>query len=94
MVVILALLGGAYFYFSGSPKDNSSLLATSEVGSDATVIGTNILVLLNQITSLKIDTALFTSPVYNSLVDHTVPVYEQNVGKKNPFLYSLPAKAK
>ncbi len=34
---------------------------------------------------LKIDPAIFDAPVYRSLVDHTVTVVEQNVGKPNPF---------
>ena len=90
VIAILIIAGGAYFYFSGTPTDTGSLI-TEESSSDAALVGSRVLVLLNQINSLKIDSKFFTSEVYSSLVDHTVPIYEQNVGKSNPFFH--PGKA-
>ncbi len=85
---IIALGVLAYLYFSGTPQDaTGGLDATGAQTSDATVEANKILVLLNQTTALHIDPALFKTPVYMSLVDHTVPVIEQPVGKANPFFY-------
>lgn len=87
LLIVAALLvvgAGVYFFMSGTPTDDSGLIV-EEGGSDASLVGTRILSLLHQINSLKIDSSFFTSEVYSSLVDHTVPIYEQNVGKPNPF---------
>lgn len=97
IITILIILVGAgiYFYLNSTPVDSETALISSDPGAtEASVAGSKVLVLLNQISSLKIDTALFKSPVYNSLVDHTVPIYEQDIGKPNPFLYTLPPRAK
>lgn len=86
-VAVILLVGLAYFYFSGSPSNKeSSLTAADAYQTEASLAGANVLVLLNKISSLHIDPAIFDSPVYKSLVDHTVIVPEQNVGKINPFL--------
>ena len=92
LIVILVIAAGVYFYLNGAPTDSDTLL-TEESGltNDANAAGARVLTLLNQISSLKIDTALFQSSVYASLVDHTVPIYEQNVGKENPF-YRAPGR--
>lgn len=95
IIVCVVLAGLAYFYFAGTPKDDGSFVTTdANASSEAAIAGAQILSLLNQINSLKIDPALFKSPVYSSLVDHTVPIYPQNIGKKNPFFYTPAPKAK
>ncbi len=86
LVIVLIAGAGLYFYMSGTPADDGLLVEEGAVGSgDASAAGSRVLLLLNQISSLKIDNGFFASPVYSSLVDHTVPIYEQNVGKANPF---------
>jgi len=85
----------AYFYFSGTPVDTSAQLVTEgEQASEVTLQATKIVTLLNQTSSLRIDPALFKTAVYKSLVDHTVPVVEQQVGKDNPFFYTVAPPAK
>lgn len=95
IIIALLILGvGAYFYFTGTPTDTDPGLALEGgVSSDASLVGGRVLVLLNQIKVLKIDSEFFRSPAYSSLVDHTVPIYEQNVGKPNPFHNPRPAPA-
>ena len=88
-VIIIAMIAlGAYFYFKGEPSDDlSSSLETqdSPVSADAQAVGTRVLSLLNQINSLKIDASIFDSAVYKTLVDYTITIPEQNVGRPNPF---------
>lgn len=87
IIAVLVLAGLAYFYFSGDPEDTTSLLATDSIASsEATAQATKIIMLLNQTSELKIDPAFFKSAAYKSLVDHTVDVVEQPVGKYNPFV--------
>ena len=88
IVIILIVLGaGAYFYFQGTPSDSASSLSSSATAesTDASAVGTRVLSLLNQINSLKIDTSIFNSLVYRSLVDYSITIPEQNVGRPNPF---------
>jgi hypothetical protein len=86
IVILLAI--GAYFYFTGAPSDKaiSSLDAgAADAAAADQLVGLQVVTLLNQLNSIHIDMALFNSPVYKSLVDHTVTVSEQNVGRPNPF---------
>ncbi|HEY4503878.1 MAG TPA: hypothetical protein VJJ28_02115 [Candidatus Paceibacterota bacterium] len=90
VIVILTLIALTYFYFSGSPTDSSPSLTSDESAkSSAQIVGAQVLVLLNQLNSLNIETKIFDTPVYKSLVDHTVTVLEQRVGKPNPFASSF-----
>jgi hypothetical protein len=86
IIVIVILAGLAYFYLSGTPTDNSSLVEENDPStSDANIAAAHVLTLLNQINSLKINKEFFESPSFKSLTDHTVEVLPQNVGKDNPF---------
>ncbi len=78
-VIVLALV---YFYFSaGEPDTEISALQTQAANVD----GTRVLSLLNQIKSLHIDTKIFESSAYRSLVDYSVEIPETPVGRPNPF---------
>jgi hypothetical protein len=94
--VILVLGAGFYFYMSGSeaPVDDATLGVENTETSDATVAGARVLTILNQVNSLKIDKSLFTSPAYTTLIDHTVPIYDQSIGKTNPFYNPRTVQAK
>ncbi len=87
LILIVLVSLGIYFYYKGTPTDTGSSLTTSStvasVGAQAAA--TRVLMLLNTINSLKIDGEIFKSPVYNSLVDYTITIPEQNVGRPNPF---------
>jgi hypothetical protein len=77
------VIAAIYFFFTMSPSTSSSGLTVSS-DSGATV-GTQVLSLLNQIQSLRIDTTLFNDPAYLSLVDRTVAVPAVEVGRPDPF---------
>ncbi|OHA16484.1 MAG: hypothetical protein A3C79_02605 [Candidatus Taylorbacteria bacterium RIFCSPHIGHO2_02_FULL_45_28] len=82
VIVVIIVLAVAYFYFSGgsAPDDMGTLQSQS-----ATVVGTRVLSLLNQIESLRIDTELFKTPAYQTLVDYSIAIPELPVGRPNPF---------
>jgi hypothetical protein len=93
-VIVVALAGAYYFYQSGSKTatdatsgvDNSSFdtFSNTEEG-DGSVVGADVYSLLGQIQSLKIDPTFFARTVYQSLVDYTVEIPPQPVGRPNPF---------
>ena len=87
--IVILLIGIAiYFYTLGDPNTSSISSLDSQSNEDMTntqAEGANVLMLLNQVNSLKIDATIFNGAVYQSLVDYTVEVPEQPVGRPNPF---------
>lgn len=84
IVVIVIIAAIVYFYYEGSAGPDSSALSL-EAGGNADVVGAQVLGLLNQIQSLKIDRSFFTDPAYQTLRDYSVAIPPQNVGRPNPF---------
>ena len=82
IVIVLAIVGYFYVQGSNSSSTSSSGLVADQQGGDVGLAEVN---LLNQIQNIKIDTALFQNPAYLSLVDHTVAIPAQAVGRPNPF---------
>ncbi|MEI8327937.1 MAG: hypothetical protein WCG02_02260 [Candidatus Taylorbacteria bacterium] len=82
-IIIVAIIG--YFYYMGGQTVSSSTLEISKDTTDAQVAGQRVLGLLNQIRQLRIDTKLFEDPMYRTLMDYTVDVPPQEVGRLNPF---------
>ncbi|MFA6404840.1 MAG: hypothetical protein WCW03_02465 [Candidatus Paceibacterota bacterium] len=80
-IIIIAII--VYFmFFSGTPdiEDQTMLQMTN-----AEETGMDVLSLLNQIQSLRIDSEFFDSTVYKSLQDYSVAIPTQDVGRDNPF---------
>jgi hypothetical protein len=84
---ILAIGALIYFYTMGNPTDSDTLLSVEgtpeSIASEA--IGNRVLTLLQEVNSLNIDATVFNNPVYRSLVDYSIEVPPQNVGRPNPF---------
>lgn len=90
-IALIAIVGISlliYFYYKGTPNDSStsSIETTGTAESyDAKIASERVISLLNEIKSLKIDPSIFNSAVYKSLVDYSITVPEQFVGRVNPF---------
>lgn len=86
IVIVVALVAGVgYFYYSGSKGTDSASMTASTISADTQAVGARILSLLNQIQNLKIDTTVFDDQKFKSLIDYTVAIPQQNVGRPNPF---------
>jgi hypothetical protein len=88
LAIIIVVSLGLYFYFKGTPSEGD--LETLETSGTPEAIqaeeaANKVVAILNQIDSLKIDDSLFSSMTYRSLVDYTITIPEQNVGRPNPF---------
>ncbi len=86
---VIALVALAlFFYYKGNPSDGSlssvNTITTPE-SSEAKIASDKILILLNQISQLQIKDSIFKSAVFNSLVDYSITIPEQPVGRANPF---------
>jgi hypothetical protein len=85
IVIIVAIALIAYFYYEGSaPSASNSLLSASAAPASGD-IGKQVLNLLSQIQSLRIDSTLFSDPGFQTLRDFSVAIPPQNVGRANPF---------
>lgn len=84
VIVAVAFLA-YYFYKSGNSTESSSLLSSSSGQPDASQIGSQVLSLLSQIQSLRIDDSLFSDPGYQTLRDYSVVIPAEDVGRDNPF---------
>jgi hypothetical protein len=83
ILVVIALLGaGIYFYYAGGEAPESPTLG---VDSEVQASADRVLILLNQIRSLKINPDIFSSAAYQTLQDNAVPIPALPVGRTNPF---------
>lgn len=81
LAIVLIVAVAVYFYMQGFKEQESDTLAVSEDNN----IGLQVIALLNQVKSINIDADIFSDPVYVTLMDNTVIVPVQNVGRANPF---------
>ena len=92
IVIVVLVFVLAYFYMSGDSSTSTANTGTLTAGSTYGAVGSSELSLLNQVRSLRIDTALFRDPVFLSLQDYSVSIPPENVGRPNPFA-ALPGEA-
>ncbi len=86
VTIIIVVAGIGYFYFyGGTTPASSGLVQTSAGNTSGSDVGAQVLTLLNQIQSLKIDTSIFSDPGYLTLRDYSVAIPPVNVGRPNPF---------
>ena len=81
IVVFIAVI--FYFYWTGN--NTSESLTLQEISSANQATGVRVLNLLNEISSLNIDSSFFNSPVYQTLRDYSVEIPPLPVGRPNPF---------
>lgn len=78
MIILWMMFGG------GSAETDPSL---TEIASDPVelIIGREMLLSLEKMKSVKLDTALFEDNVFKSLEDFTVEIPKQPIGRRDPF---------
>lgn len=84
IAIIIVVAVAVYIFFLSGPS-TEDLGTLVEAQPEGEIAGAQVLSLLNQIEGLKIDSTLFQSQAYLSLIDYTVPIPVQNVGRSNPF---------
>ncbi len=88
MIIMVLVVFLAYFYSRGTPTTDGDSLLEGSIDPEtveAQIAGERVLTLLNQLNSLKLDTSIFENKSYRSLVDYTIAIPEQNIGRANPF---------
>lgn len=86
--IILLIVLGFYFMPSSSSTDSglSKSVAAPGMSADDSSNATAFLSTLLSLKKIKVDTSIFTSPIFTKLQDNTVPILNDGVvGRQNPF---------
>jgi len=85
--ILLGILGivvlAAGFYYSNLWR--SSEVLTAITSTETTVVGEDLIILVNKLQNVKIEPAIFQDKLFMSLVDFSVPVNPENLSRPNPF---------
>lgn len=84
IIIIIAFIGFKMFFVDQS--STGSTLTSEVAGPGQFIDGQAILVLLNRLNQVSLDSSIFSNKVFTSLVNFEKPIEEQAVGRPNPFL--------
>ncbi|MBL4644611.1 MAG: hypothetical protein JKX80_01965 [Candidatus Pacebacteria bacterium] len=85
VIVILIIIAFVWFGFLSERKPTTSLL-TSETRSDDSAAEQEILRLLLDMRSIRLDDTIFKNPAFTSLRDFGRDIIPEPVGRTNPFV--------
>ena len=81
ILILLALAVMAYFYYRGGDTEMISLDQSADTGP----LGQDILILAEKLNILSIDASVFSSVLFTTLVDWSLPLLSESQGRTNPF---------
>jgi len=86
-VVTIVILFALYFFFfrNNNTIDTETALYVEDQTNATLQVDKNLLSLLLEMKSIKLDEKLFNSPVFKSLNDYSIDIKIQEVGRINPF---------
>lgn len=86
IIIVISLTVVAFvvysLFFTGTPR---SALMTEEVNATEAAVEQELISLLLQLRSIKLDTALFSNTRFQSLEDFGQEIVDEPVGRTNPF---------
>lgn len=82
-IVILAVIGYVGFTTIFGEADLSQVSVDVPIGD---TVGQDILIMADKLDTITIDTSVFASPLFTTLIDITSPVLDEEKGRLNPFL--------
>lgn len=87
MIMILAVFAAMFFgymsFFNGG--DQAATEEGAALEAEQSGAGQEVIAVLNRLEGIRMDSALFSTKEFRSLVDQTVVVVDQPVGRNNPF---------
>lgn len=89
IVIVVGLVGFAAYHFFLKPDVTpieDTLLLVDDTGMLDSPAGQEVLSLLSQLRSIQLDTTVFETLVFKSLIDRRVELEEQPMGRSNPFV--------
>ncbi|MBU1160055.1 hypothetical protein KKD04_02650 [Patescibacteria group bacterium] len=92
LILILVVLAAIFVYYIYSsdkqpaPEDSNLAVVTSNGSREKSDERTEkILTMLKLVESVELDTSFFENPLFNSLIDNSVELNPEPVGRNNPF---------
>jgi len=82
VVLVIAIAFVVYSYFFAKPAE--PVLSTQEVSAVPSV-DQDLIAILLQLKSIKLDDAIFSDPAFKSLQDFSQELVQEPVGRNNPF---------
>ena len=83
IVIIIIIAGAAYTLLTGNTDDR--LLVSDTPSDTSSVIESDLLTLLLDIRSVKLNGDIFSDPIFRSLEDFGQDLVPEPVGRDNPF---------
>lgn len=87
LLMLVLLVAGFYLYsyfFVGGDTSTEVLTVTTLSGEDTALAG-DLLLVLADLRTLKLDESLFSDPVFQSLKNFRVELTPEPIGRDNPF---------
>ena len=84
VIIIAAFVVYRMFFVGNAPSDTS--LVADQTATQEFAEGQAILALLQNLSNVTLDNAIFSDKTFVSLVDFEKPIADQAVGRQNPFL--------
>ena len=85
IIGILVVIIAAFAWFGLSDQQPSTSLLTSESRNDTAVADQEILRVLLDMRSIRLDSSIFENPAFASLRDFGREIIPEPVGRRNPF---------
>lgn len=85
IIIFVAILAGLYFAYTFFFSDNSTPVATISPEGSGGDVGANILPLLLQLKTIKLDQTVFADPIFKSLQNFSVDLPIEGTGRPDPF---------
>ncbi len=86
MAVVLIAIGGWYFFGRQDSTSDLTLFVEASGGDPIeAIIGRELLISLEKMKTINLDTTFFSDPAFTNLEDFTVEIPKQPIGRRNPF---------
>ena len=86
LIILVLLIGGYYAYVTfGSPGIPDGVLSSQSATANGTAVGQEIILILEDIKKINLNTGIFEDEKFNSLVDFMQEVTSEPQGRRNPF---------
>lgn len=86
ITVVVLLAVGFFVYSSFFKPDATSTLTAADVNPAQTAVEQELIALLLELRSIRLDLSLFDDPAFQSLSDFSQELVSEPVGRPNPFL--------
>lgn len=88
ILILTAILAGSFYlysYFFSGVEESSEILSVTSNSASSSDIGGDLLVILSDLKSTKLDQSIFSDPAFQGLKNFRVELGVEPIGRNNPF---------